>query len=256
LDERRLGDISHYRARFFAGYASDPNNVLSWRFLANQAGCGTVGDLMSHVVDMAHMLAGPIKRVVAQRETFIRKRPIAVPGTGTHFTTRSDGALGDVTNEDYVGALVEFSNGARGTFEVCRTIKGPKCQMAFEVNGTKGALSWDFERMNEINLMLSDGDSASAASSEGYRRVMSAPPHPFHQNFSPSPGNSLSYEDLKVIEAYQFLSSIAEGRQREPGFAEALAVANVQAAMIRSWESGSWEEIRPVPAADKTLKIM
>jgi predicted dehydrogenase len=245
LDQQRLGAISHYRGRFFCGYAADPNNVLSWRFLANEAGCGTVGDLMSHVADMAHMLAGPIKKVVAQRETFIRRRPIAEPGTGTHFTTRSDGPLGDVTNEDYVGALVEFSSGARGTFEVCRTIQGPKCQMAFEVNGTKGALNWDFERMNELNLMLSDGEAAS----EGYRRVLSTPQHPFHQNFSPSPANSLSYEDLKVIEAYQFLSSIAEGRQRQPGFSEALAVANVQAAMIRSWETGSWEEVRPIPAA-------
>jgi predicted dehydrogenase len=197
-------------------------------------------------VDMAQMLAGPVSRVVAQRETFIPRRPMAVPGTGTHFTTRSGGELGNVTNEDYVGALVEFSNGARGTFEVCRAIKGPKCQMAFELNGTKGALSWDFERMNELSLMLSEGDLAS----EGYRRILSAPQHPFHQNFSPSPANSLSYEDLKVIETHQFLSSIADQRQSEPGFAQALAVANVQAAMIRSWESGSWEEVRPVPAAE------
>ena len=246
LDQQRFGAITHYRGRFFAGYASDPNSVLSWRFLEDQAGFGTLGDLMSHVVDMAQMLAGPVSRVVAQRETFIRRRPIAVPGRGTHFTTRSDGELGNVTNEDYVGALVEFSNGARGTFEVCRAIKGPKSQMAFELNGTKGALSWDFERMNELSLMLPEEDVAS----EGYRRILSAPQHPFHQNFSPSPGNSLSYEDLKVIETHQFLSSIADQRQSEPGFSQALLVANVQAAMIRSWESGSWEEVRPVPAAE------
>ncbi len=246
LDQQRFGAITHYRGRFFAGYASDPNSVLSWRFLEDQAGFGTLGDLMSHVVDMAQMLAGPVSRVVAQRETFIRRRPIAVPGRGTHFTTRSDGELGNVTNEDYVGALVEFSNGARGTFEVCRAIKGPKCQMAFELNGTKGALSWDFERMNELSVMLPEEDVAS----EGYRRILSSPQHPFHQNFSPSPGNSLSYEDLKVIETHQFLSSIADQRQSEPGFAQALLVANVQAAMIRSWESGSWEEVRPVPAAE------
>ena len=246
LDQQRLGAITHYRGRFFAGYASDPNSVLSWRFLEDQAGFGTLGDLMSHVVDMAQMLSGPVRRVVAQRKTFIPRRPMAVPGTGTHFTTRSDGERGDVTNEDYVGALVEFSNGARGTFEVCRAIKGPKCQMAFELNGTKGALSWDFERMNELSLMLSEEDLAS----EGYRRILSAPQHPFHQNFSPSPGNSLSYEDLKVIETHQFLSSIANQRQSEPGFSQALAVANVQAAMIRSWESGSWEEVRTVSGAE------
>ena len=91
LDQQRLGAITHYRGRFFAGYASDPNSVLSWRFLQDQAGFGTLGDLMSHVVDMAQMLSGPVRRVVAQRKTFIPRRPMAVPGTGTHFTTRSDG---------------------------------------------------------------------------------------------------------------------------------------------------------------------
>ncbi len=241
IEEGRLGRLTHYRGRFFAGYASNPHAVLSWRFQREVAGLGTLGDLMSHVVDMAQMIAGPIKRLVGNRETFVSQRPLPTPGEGTHFTVRTDGPTGEVTNEDYVGALVQFSNGAHGTLEGCRVINGPECQMAFEVHGTRGALHWDFERMNELHLFLSD----SVGGHNGYTRIVSGPEHPFHVHFNPGPGVGLGYEDLKVIEAYQFLKSIREGHQGEPAFREALAVAKVLGAIERSWETERWEEIQP-----------
>ena len=240
IEEGRLGRLTHYRGRFFAGYASNPHAVLSWRFQREVAGLGTLGDLMSHVVDMAQMIAGPIKRLVGNRETFVPQRPLATPGEGTHFTVRTDGPTGEVTNEDYVGALVQFSNGAHGTLEGCRVISGPQCQMAFEVHGTRGALNWDFERMNEIHLFLSDSDGGH----NGYTRIMSGPEHPFHAAFNPGPGVGLGYEDLKVIEAYQFLKSIRDGCQGEPAFCEALAVSKVLGAIERSWETERWEEVQ------------
>jgi predicted dehydrogenase len=236
-----LGKLTHYRGRFLTGYASNPNAVLSWRFQRELAGLGTLGDLVSHVADMALMLTGPIQRVVGSRATFVTQRPLADRGVGTHFTVRTEGPLGEVTNEDYVGALVSFANGAQGTLEACRVINGPKCQMAFEVHGTRGAISWDFERMNELYLAL-DGDEIR----DGYTRVVSGPPHPFHARFNPGFGVGLSYEDLKTIEAAQFLKSVAEGKQGEPGFREALAVAEVQGAIRRSWESERWENMRSI----------
>ncbi len=150
--------------------------------------------------------------------------------------------LDKVTNEDYVGTLVEFANGARGTFEACRVINGPRCQMAFEAHGTRGSLTWDFERMNELQLSLSVGESTQ----RGYTRVLSGPEHPYHAHFNPAVGTGLGYDDLKIIEAYEFLKSIAEGKLSEPSFSEARAVANVQAAVERSWETRSWEQVRPV----------
>jgi predicted dehydrogenase len=236
-----LGDLTHFRGRFFAGYGRNPQGVLSWRFKRELAGLGTLGDLMSHVVDMAHFIAGPIRRVVSNRETFIKQRPLPTPGVGTHFSVQTEGPMGDVTNEDYVGALVEFENGIRGTLESCRVIRGPVCQMAFEVHGTRGALAWDFERMNELSLNIGVGKEGEC----GYVRIVTGPDHPFHGNFNPAPGNSLSYDDLKVIEASRFLKSIVDGRQGEPGFAEALAVARVQAAIERSWATERWEVVNP-----------
>ncbi|MBC7810833.1 MAG: Gfo/Idh/MocA family oxidoreductase [Burkholderiales bacterium] len=240
IQEGKLGKLTHYRGRFFAMYGSNPNSVLSWRFQEDVAGLGTLGDLMSHVGDMAHMLVGPVKRLVASRETFIQKRPLATYGEGTHFTISTGGPQGEVTNEDYVGAMVEFENGTRGTFEVCRAIFGPKCEHAFEINGTQGAVSWNFEKMNELHAYLPDGTSGH----DGYTQLYSGPEHPFHASINPGPAVALGYNDLKVIEAHQFLKSVAENKQGVPGFAEALAVAELQDAMIRSWESGTWEDVK------------
>ena len=82
IRDGKLGTLTHYRGRFLADYGSNPDGVLSWRFQREMAGYGTLGDLMSHVADMAHMLAGPIERVVANRKTFIGSRPTATPGAG------------------------------------------------------------------------------------------------------------------------------------------------------------------------------
>ncbi|HZQ07980.1 MAG TPA: Gfo/Idh/MocA family oxidoreductase [Anaerolineae bacterium] len=239
IQEGRIGDITHYRGRFFAGYATNPNAVLSWRFQSEVAGLGSTADLLSHVTDMAHMLAGPIRRVVANRETFIPKRPLATPGEGTHFTVRTEGPMGEVTNEDYVGALVTFANGAQGTLEACRVINGPQCEMAFELNGTRGALRWNFERMNELEVMFSDGADAP----EGYTRLLSGPQYPFHAAFNPGYGVGLGYADLKTIEAFQFLQSIVNGKQGAPGLDDAAAVARVIQAIQKSWDSERWENV-------------
>jgi predicted dehydrogenase len=240
IQEGKLGSITHYRGRFFAMYGSNPHSVLSWRFQRDVAGLGTLGDLMSHVVDMAHMLCGPIDRLVGSQHVFIAERPLATKGEGTHFTTRTGGPVGEVTNEDYVASLVQFANGAQGSLEVCRVIFGPKCEMAWEINGTKGAISWNFERMNELLVYLPDSEGAH----DGYTRIVSGPEHPFHANFNPASGTGLGYNDLKTIEMYQFLKGIADGKQGEVGFAQALAVAEVQDAIQRSWASGTWERVK------------
>jgi predicted dehydrogenase len=242
IRDGRLGELTHFRGRFFAGYASNPQGVLSWRFQREFAGLGVLGDLMSHVVDMGLMLAGPINRVVGNQKIFFGQRPLATPGAGTHFSVGSGGPLGDVDNEDYAGALLRFANGVQGNVEVCRVIQGHKCQFAFEIEGTEGALSWDFERMNELQLFSPDKDGTH----DGCTRILSGPQHGLHGRFNPGAGVGLGYEDLKTIEAYQFLKSVAERRQGEPGFIEALRVAEVLAAIERSCQTESWQEVTSI----------
>ena len=240
-----LGELTHYRGRFLNGYASDPDGVLSWRFLGDQ-GYGTLGDLLSHAIDLAHVIAGPIDELVATRETFIRTRPLPRPG-GTHYdTAAAGGPRGEVSNEDYVGALVRFANGARGTLESCRVIVGAQCDLAFEVHGTNGALAWTFERMNELRFYRPDRGSPADS---GWTTELSGPAHPFHRAFNPAWATGLGYDDLKVIEAARFLEAVATGILGSPSLEDAAAVARVQEAMIASWASGGWERVETAERA-------
>jgi predicted dehydrogenase len=235
-----LGEITNYRGRFFSMYGSDPLGVLSWRFLVDQAGHGVTTDLMSHSVDLAHMLIGPITRVVGTLETFIRERPLPNPSRPpTHYVRGlPDDPTGTVTNEDYAGMLCEFASGARGTFETSRSIVGPESQNAFEVYGTKGALAWNLEKLNELQLYLVEDDLHT-----GYRTVFGGDRFPYHGNFVPGSANGIGFEDLVVIEDYEFCRSVAEGREHRPGFGDAVEWVSVQAALLRSAESGRWEDV-------------
>jgi predicted dehydrogenase len=234
----RLGEITNYRGRFFSMYGSDPLGVLSWRFLVDQAGHGVSTDLMSHSVDLAHMLLGPITRVVGTTETFIRERPL-VGAVGTHYGRgRPEDPKGAVTNEDYAGMLCEFASGARGTFEASRSLVGPESQMAFEVYGTKGALGWNLEKLNELQLYLVEDEPHT-----GYRTVLGGERFPYHGHFVPGSANGIGFEDLVVIEDYEFCRSVAEGREHRPGFADAVEWVSVQAALLRSAQTGAWENV-------------
>jgi predicted dehydrogenase len=234
----RLGEITNYRGRFFSMYGSDPLGVLSWRFLVDQAGHGVTTDLMSHSVDLAQMLLGPVTRVVGTTETFIRERPL--PGAaGSHYGRgRPEDPKGAVTNEDYAGMLCEFASGVRGTFEASRAIVGPESQMAFEVYGTRGALGWNLEQLNELRLYLVEDELHT-----GYRTVFGGDRFPYHGHFVPGSANGIGFEDLVVIEDYEFCRALAEERPFAPGFAEAVEWVSVQAALLRSVESGAWERV-------------
>jgi predicted dehydrogenase len=238
IADGRLGEITNYRGRFFSMYGSDPLGVLSWRFLVDQAGYGVTTDLMSHSVDLAHMLLGPITRVVGTTETFIRERPLPGAG-GTHYGRgRPEDPTGTVTNEDYAGMLCEFASGARGTFEASRAIVGPESQMAFDVYGTRGALGWNLEKLNELELYVAEDGLDT-----GYRTIFGGDRFPYHGHFVPGSANAIGFEDLVVIEDFEFCRSVAAGQPFRPGFEDALEWVSVQAALLTSVQSGRWEPV-------------
>jgi len=232
-----LGEITHYRGYFLADYSADPNGALTWRFKEEYGGLGVLADIMPHAADMAQSLIGPITSVSAQRETFIRER-MEAPMGASHFSVVEGGTQGAVENEDYASSLVRFENGARGTLEASRACVGPHVRMSFEVNGTRGALSWDFQRLNELELYRTDGEGE-----RGYKTVYAAPGMGDFAGFQPGAGISMGYDDLKVTEAERFLSSIADDRQREPGIREIVSTMRVVGAMDRSCDSGRWESV-------------
>jgi predicted dehydrogenase len=242
----RLGEITHFRMQFVASYSANPNGALSWRFSRELAGAGIIADLGSHAIDLAQFLLGPIVRVSATSATMVSRRPKVEMGSGTHFSVVEDAAeLGDVDNEDWAAALLEFERGVKGTLELSRVMVGAEARYSFEVNGTAGSVAWNFERMNELDLYTTRaGDDAGVAV------VRMGPQHPDFARFQPGQGLPMGYDDLKVIEASGFLQSIADGRQRPPGVAEMVETAKVSDAVIRSCETGMWEpvgELSPVP---------
>ena len=226
IEAGELGQITNYRGRFFSMYGADPLGLLSWRFLIDQAGHGVSTDILSHAVDLAMLLNGPILRVVGTGETFIKERPLPSE-SGTHYDRGEPGdPVGVVTNEDYFGAMAVFANGSRGTFEVSRTMVGPQSQMAFDIHGTDGALSWNFETMNQMRLFnIIEGD-------RGYTTVYAGERHPYHAGFVPGEANSIGFEDVVTIQDHEFLAAVAEGRPHSAGMEQALEYVSVQAALL------------------------
>ena len=241
LETDRLGQLTNYRGRFFSMYGSDPMGLLSWRFLEAEGGYGVSSDILSHAVDLATFLVGPIAKVVGTKETFIRQRPLPQPGAEGHYAVGRPGdPTGEVTNEDFAAALVVFANGVRGTFESSRSIVGPESQMAFELYGTKGAVSWNLEQLNELQVYLTDDEGRAP---RGYTTVFGGDRYPYHGAFVPGDANSIGFEDLVAIEDHEFLSSIVAGEQHHPGFEEALDYVSFQDAWLRSCDSGTWEDV-------------
>ena len=240
IDAGEIGDVNHYRGTFLADYANRPDAAASWRFFRADAGSGALGDLMAHIVDMTHHLVGPIERLSGRTATMIPRRPPLAAGTGTHFSRVETDELVDVDNEDWAAALVELGGGAVGSLEASRVIVGPHVAMRFEVHGTKGALAWELERMNELERfqLAENGDD------EGYMRVVAGAQHPDFAAFQPGAGVPMGYDDLRVLEARTFVAAVARGEQDAPGLAEMVATARVLDAIERSARSGGWESAR------------
>ncbi len=240
-----LGRITNVRAVFFNGYASEPKGALSWRFIRDLAGSGALGDLLSHVVDLAQYLLGPISEVSALTSTVYTERPILPMGSGTHFAVIENGEMGTVENDDYAAALVRFAPdsraaGAVGTLEASRVIVGPQCGLGFEIYGTEGSVTWNFEQMNEFRICLGRGGPHY-----GYTTVLGNAYLGDYAHFQPGPANSMGYDDLKVIEAKKFLVAVTGGERRNSTVDDAHHVAEVIAAAAASSERGTWQ---PVPA--------
>ena len=238
IEAGAIGEVNHYRGVFLADYANRPDAAASWRFDRAAAGSGALGDLMAHVVDMTHFLLGPIERLSGRTATRIPRRPRA-SAEGTHFTRVQSDDLVDVDNEDWAGALIELGGDTVGSLEASRVIVGPRVQMRFEVHGTRGALSWELERMNELERfqLSDDGD-------EGYTTILAGAQHPDFAAFQPGAGVPMGYDDLRVLEARAFLAAVRDGQQGEPGVEDMLACARVLDAIERSAQSGAWEAAR------------
>ena len=241
-----LGRITNIRSVFLNGYASEPKGALSWRFQKEFSGSGAMGDLLSHVADLVQYVVGPIDEVTALSTIVHAERPILPMGSGTHFAVIEDGEMGTVENEDYGAVLARFAPnsrgaGAVGTLECSRVVVGPQCGLSIEVYGTEGSATWNFERMNELKLAVGRGGAHA-----GYTTVLGNPGMGDYAKFQPGPGNSMGYDDLKVIEAKKFLQSVTRGVPGACTIDDAQSAAEVVSAAVASAATGSWVKVPAV----------
>lgn len=236
-----LGTITHARVRLLADYAAHPEGVLSWRFQRAHAGSGVMGDLVSHGVDLIYHLLGDVDRLVADEAVFIPERPRPA-GATSHYAV-GGGELRSVENEDYVACLMRLVSGARVTLEASRVSVGEQNNYGIEVHGTDGSLSWDFRRMGELILATGAGYQNQSRTT-----VLVGPGHGAVDRFQPAAAVPMGFDDLKVIEAADFLRSIAEGTAHGPTIDDAVRAAAAMDAMSRSVASGAWESV-PTPEA-------
>ncbi|MFF4359234.1 Gfo/Idh/MocA family protein [Streptomyces sp. NPDC001604] len=233
-----IGTVTHVRVRLFSDYAAHPESALTWRYEKERGGSGVLGDLASHGADLARHLLGDIEALTADTAVFIPQRARPTGATAGH-TRATGGELGPVENEDYVGCLLRFASGARGVLEACRVSVGEQNNYGFEVHGTKGAVFWDFRRMNELGV-----SRGTSYQDQPVSTVYVGPGDGEFGAFQPGAANAMGMDDLKVIEAHRFLHSIAEGKPHGATLPDAVHSAAVLEAMVRSVESGSWVSLR------------
>ncbi|MER7787186.1 Gfo/Idh/MocA family oxidoreductase [Streptomyces sp. NPDC097640] len=229
-----IGAVTHIRIRLFSDYAAHPEGALTWRYERERGGSGVLGDLASHGVDLARFLLGEIESLAADTAVFVPERARPTGATAGH-TRSAGGELGPVENEDYVSCLLRFASGARGVLEASRVSVGEQNNYGFEIHGTKGAVLWDFRRMGELGVSRGDAYQDQPVST-----LYVGPGHGEYAAFQPGSANSMGYDDLKVIEAYHFLRSIAEGTPHGATLDDAVRSAAALDAMARSAERGTW----------------
>jgi predicted dehydrogenase len=239
IDGGAIGTVTHARFRLFSDYAAHPHGALSWRFERERGGNGVLGDLASHGIDLARYLLGEIEALVADTAVVIPHRPVP-SGAGSHYAIVDGGALRAVENEDYLGCLLRFAGGARGTLEASRVSVGEQNNYGFEIHGTKGRLSWDFRRMGELGVSLGE-----AYQNQSVSTVLAGPGHGEYGAFQPGAGIAMGYDDLKVIEAARFVRSVAEGKPHGATIDDAVASATVLDAVASSVRTGAWVGVTP-----------
>ncbi|MFF4501730.1 Gfo/Idh/MocA family protein [Streptomyces sp. NPDC001401] len=233
--EGRLGALRHLRVTYLQDWLVDPEFPLTWRLRKELAGSGALGDLGAHVVDLAQYLAGEqLAGVSALTETFVRERPLPA-GASSGLSSVASAGTGQVTVDDAALFTGRFNSGALASFEATRYATGRKNALRIELNGERGSLAFDLERLNE----LSYHDGTEPAAHAGFRRILvTEPDHPYLDAWWP-PGHGLGYEHTFVHQARDLVHAIAEGRQPEPSFADGLQVQRVLAAVEESAEKNS-----------------
>ncbi len=215
-----LGEILSYRGQHAEDYMADP--AAPWSFRHDPAGGGAMADLGSHALATAEFLLGPIAELMGDTATAIRERP-------------APGGPRAVEVDDVARAFLRFESGVAGLVEASWVATGRKMSHDFEVHGTKGALYFTGERLNELQFC----DAGDAAGRAGFRTIVAGPEHPPYARFCPAPGHQLGFNDLKAIEIAGFADALA-GAPEPFGFRKGVRIQRLVEAVRDSSAARAW----------------
>lgn len=227
IDQGLLGQIYHFRAVYLQEWIMPHYNLpMIWRLQKEQAGSGALGDLGAHIIDLGRYLVGDVKSVAGMTRTFIEDRPF------------EDGSPGKVDVDDAFAALLEFENGALGTVEATRFAGGRKNGQRIEINAEKGSVSFNLERLNELEVFWNDAEHPDV---NGFTNVLvSEPSHPWWENWWPQ-GHIIGWEHTFVHEITHLLDCIVNDQDIAPigaDFEDGYRNAVICDAILQSAETG------------------
>jgi predicted dehydrogenase len=198
----------------------DPKFPLVWRLQSDRAGSGALGDIGSHIVDLARYLVGEFRDVCAITETFVKERPVKI---GSRKKVR-------VTVDDAVTMMGRFRNGALASLEATRFAPGRKNSLTLEINGSAGSLFFDLEEMNRLKFF----NRRDPQDRQGFRDILvTEPTHPYMSNWWP-PGHVIGYEHTFIHTIADFVTAVTKRKSVYPNFEDALKTQRVLEAIGRS----------------------
>jgi predicted dehydrogenase len=214
IGEGRIGEVYHYRATYLNSSGLNASRANTWRYSKATAGSGAAGDLLSHLIDLALWLNGPMTELCSMLKTFVPGRDV----------------------DDAVVMMTRFANGSIGTFEASRYGTGNRNRNMFEIHGSKGAVVFNLEDMNRLQFF----DVADASELSGMRNILvTGPGHPYVNQFWP-PGHVIGYEHTFVATLADFLKAMDEGTEFHANFEDGLRVQRVLGAVEESAENKGW----------------
>jgi predicted dehydrogenase len=227
IERGDLGErIFHLRARYAQDWIVDPNFPLVWRLQSNVAGSGALGDIFSHIVDLARYLAGEFKEVCAIMETFVKQRPLE----------KNRRVKGKVTVDDAVTTIGRLKNGALASLEATRFAPGRKNSLTLEINGNAGSVFFDLEEMNRLRFF----NARDPQDRQGFRDILvTEPTHPYMDKWWP-PGHIIGYEHSFTHAIADFVKAVADGKGVQPTFADGLRNQCVLDAVKESVRIRKW----------------
>ncbi len=226
VESGELGEALSFRGYYFHDYALDHEFQMGWRVDRAVAGAGSIGDLGSHVVDLARYLVGDVVAVTARSKTHFERRP-------------TPHGMAAIEVDDATDCLLEFSSGTVGTLSTSWMAAGSKTDLGFELTGTKGAVRFTWRRNNELQL-YSHSDPGEAS---GFKTVFLGPTHPGAERFWPVAGQGLGYGDAFTILISELLRALGRGVRATPSFRDGLEAARFVDAAVRSAEERAWIDV-------------